>query len=152
MYWLGGGASIQRAPIDGTNQSEIVGGELGAIARGLDFDPVGDQLYYAVSVFPDAEIRRVDPDGSNLETVLTGIDDAIGDLAVDSEGGKIYWTDDTFQDRSIRRANLDGSDVETFYTTPGGEGFIAGDGKQIQAECPVRPDCRRSGPVVEART
>lgn len=159
MYWLGVGASIQRASIDGTNQSEIVGGELGAIARGLDFDPVGDRLYYAVSVFPDTEIRRVDPDGSNLETVLTGIDDAIGDLAVDSEGGKMYWTDDTFQDRAIRRANLDGSDVETFYTTPGGEGFItglnAGDGTLVwvlDADIVQRADPAVPGNVVDVVT
>jgi hypothetical protein len=47
-------------------------------------------------------------DGSDRQTIITGLDDP-GAIAVHSMERKFYWTDDT---RSIRRANLDGTNVE----------------------------------------
>jgi len=55
------------------------------------------------------KIQRSDLDGSNVETLITGIDEANG-LAIDSVGGKIYWPD--LATGKIQRANLDGSGVE----------------------------------------
>ncbi len=54
-------------------------------------------------------VRRSNLDGSNVETLLTGIDEAYG-LAIDSVGGKIYWPDAATG--RIQRANLDGSGLE----------------------------------------
>lgn len=60
------------------------------------------------------DIRRVETDGSGLETILS-VQDGLRGIAVDPSAGKIYWTD---VDRDkIQRANLDGSDVEDLITS-----------------------------------
>jgi len=61
------------------------------------------------------KIQRADPDGGNLEDVLTGLDAPTG-LAIDTDNGKIYWANGSSR---IRRANLDGSNAETVYTDIG---------------------------------
>jgi hypothetical protein len=65
------------------------------------------------------QIQRANPDGSNIETVVTGAQ--AWDLALDIAGGKIYWVS-LFGNR-VRRANLDGSNVEDLVTGRGGEGI-----------------------------
>ncbi len=51
-------------------------------------------------------------DGSNVETLVTGLSSPQG-IAVDAEGGKMYWTIGSSGGRNeIYRANLDGSQVE----------------------------------------
>jgi len=54
-------------------------------------------------------IQRADLDGSNVETLLTGLSGPEF-IAIDETNYKIYWTDDG--DNKIRRANTDGSSVE----------------------------------------
>ncbi len=60
------------------------------------------------------KIQRADPDGGNLEDVLTGLDAPTG-LAIDTANGKIYWANGHSE---IRRANLDGAGAETVVTEP----------------------------------
>jgi len=55
------------------------------------------------------KIQRANLDGSNVETLLTGIDEASG-LAVDAVGGKIYWPE--LRTKKIQRANLDGTGIQ----------------------------------------
>ena len=55
-------------------------------------------------------IRRANLDGSNLETIITGVQE-VRELALDVDRGKIYWID-----WDIQRANLDGSNIETIIT------------------------------------
>ncbi len=59
-------------------------------------------------------IQRSDEDGSNVETVLSGLNQPKG-LDIDTVNGKIYWTDGT----TIKRADLDGSNIEIIYFSPG---------------------------------
>ena len=59
-------------------------------------------------------ISRANPDGSNIETLISGV--APWDLALDIEGGKIYWVSLT---GPIGRANLDGSGAETLIDRNG---------------------------------
>lgn len=63
-------------------------------------------------------ISSVDPDGSNIQTLITGVQ--AWSLALDVAGGKIYWV--SLFDSSIGRANLDGSNVEELIPR-GGEGI-----------------------------
>ena len=65
------------------------------------------------------QIQRANPDGSNIETVVT--DARPWDLALDIAANKIYWVS-LFNNR-VRRANLDGSDVEDLVIGRGGEGI-----------------------------
>ena len=65
------------------------------------------KLYW--SDFGTETIQRSDPDGSNVETLITGVKP--WGIALDIEGGKIYWVG-LFANQGLRRANLDGTNVE----------------------------------------
>ena len=58
------------------------------------------------------KIQRANLDGSNIKTLISGLDGSSG-LALDVAGGKMYWTSWT----KIQRANLDGSNIEILVTT-----------------------------------
>ncbi len=60
-------------------------------------------------------LRRANPDGSNLEDVVTELGYASG-LAVDRTAGKVYWVDHALN--GIQRANLDGSNIENLVSAP----------------------------------
>ncbi len=64
------------------------------------------KLYW--SDFGTQTIQRSNPDGSNVETLITGVKP--WGIALDIEGGKIYWISLTNQ--GLKRANLDGTNVE----------------------------------------
>lgn len=53
-------------------------------------------------------IQRSNPDGSNVETLITGVKP--WGIELDIEGGKIYWV--SWANQRLSRANLDGSNVE----------------------------------------
>jgi DNA-binding beta-propeller fold protein YncE len=58
-------------------------------------------------------IRRANKDGSDVETLASGVADPRG-IALDRVGGKMYWAE---RDSGlIRRANKDGSDIETLVS------------------------------------
>ena len=67
------------------------------------------------------KIQRVNPDGSNIETLVSyasedkdrGIGYSNG-IALDVLAGKMYWTNE--ETGKIQRANLDGSNIETLVT------------------------------------
>jgi sugar lactone lactonase YvrE len=59
-------------------------------------------------------IYKADPDGSNLETLITG--DHLNSEEIVYGDGKIYWSDD--ERGIIQRANTDGSSLETVVETP----------------------------------
>jgi len=73
----------------------------------LAFDPEDQRLYWTETV--GGALRRSAPDGSNVETLVSGLAFGVG-LALDLSGGKVYWSEESAD--VIRRANLDGSGVE----------------------------------------
>ena len=72
--------------------------------------PTVSKIYWTQT---DGIIRRANPDGSNVEDVVTGLGYASG-LDVDSSNGKIYWVDHARN--GIQRANLDGTGIETLVS------------------------------------
>lgn len=60
-------------------------------------------------------LKRVNTDGSELETLIESPLSNPSGVAIDVEGGKLYWAD-SFTG-SIRRANLDGSQPEVILET-----------------------------------
>ena len=76
----------------------------------------------------DNKIQRANPDGSNIETLVTYGPDtrtifvASTGVALDVLGGKMYWTNDDAH--NIQRANLDGSNIETLVTHGQGARYL----------------------------
>ena len=62
-------------------------------------------------------IQRSNPDGSNVETLITGV--RPWGMALDIEGGKIYWV--SWVNQRLSRANLDGTNVEVLVTGTTGQ-------------------------------
>ncbi|MFM9997244.1 MAG: PQQ-binding-like beta-propeller repeat protein [Phycisphaerales bacterium] len=88
-----------------------------AIAFTLGVPAAAQQIYFADvfnPTFDDGFIKRVNADGSDLQTLLP-IGGGLRGLAVDAAGGRMYWCDVT--NFAIRRAKLDGSDVQDLVTS-----------------------------------
>ena len=87
-----------------------------------------------------SKIQRANPDGSDIETIVTGV--RAYHLALDTVGGKIYWISARFDQNNIGRANLDGSNAEVIVSEGGqgigldlesGKMYWAGNGKISKA-------------------
>lgn len=78
---------------------------------GIALDLAAGKIYWSES--NPGRIRRANLDGSNLEDILTGLQEPLW-ITTDVENMKIYWTERGAG--KIRRANLDGTDVEDLFT------------------------------------
>ena len=89
------------------------------------------------------KIRCADLDGSNIKTIVTGLDTPDG-IALDVDEGKIYWAD--LNAHKIQRADLDGSNIKTIIAggiTPNGIALDVDRGKIYWAD-PVRDKIQRA--------
>ena len=86
----------------------------------LVLDSTRGKIYWvdSKSHLNEGNIRRANLDGSNIETLVSELDNLPRDLALDVDGGKIYWIDWGLytNEGKIWRANLDGSNIETLVT------------------------------------
>jgi sugar lactone lactonase YvrE len=104
--------SIYRNHYSGTTPNIIVTTS-GQFNRGLAIDYAAKKIYWANA--QDGYIKRANLDGTDIQTVLTGLTQP-WDIEVDPVYQKIYWTEDQ-PGGNIKRANLiDGSDVESVIT------------------------------------
>ncbi|MCH7940201.1 MAG: choice-of-anchor D domain-containing protein, partial [Candidatus Marinimicrobia bacterium] len=71
----------------------------------------GSKIYWANTGL--GKIQRSDPDGANVQDVVTGLTSPEG-IAVDSAGGNVYWLGRAAG--KIQRADLDGSNVDNVLT------------------------------------
>src|SRR5690625_417588 len=101
---------ILSANLDGTEWGVIVP-EVPAAALALD--PETGRIYWTER--SSGKIRRADPDGSEVEDVLVGLNNP-GSIALDTANERIFWTEDDAGTAVIRQAKLDGSDVEDVFT------------------------------------
>ena len=126
LYWIDSTQGrIHSADLNGENITTIV--ELDDI-KDIALDAQGGKLYFS-DLFAT---RRVNLDGTNSETVLTGwgtsLTKGIGGITV--ADGKIYWTEHLVWYRAsgnIHRANLNGTNIETLATPLGRPTDIAVD-------------------------
>ena len=90
MYWTQPGlhgappGTILRADLSGSNVETILSG-----VDSFGIDIAGGKLYFAD--LDAAEIRRANPDGTGIETVIGGVQPHT--LEVDTTGGKVYWAE-----------------------------------------------------------
>ena len=98
---------IFRGDLDGSNQEEIVTDAKGPF--GIAVDPANNVFYWLGQQNPSNSgvIKRAELDGSNVTTLLSGLQFCVEDIAIDKLNGKLYWTN-VCEDR-IRSCNLDGS-------------------------------------------
>ena len=122
---------IQRANLDGTNVEDFI--ELPKVPKGIALDVKEGKIYTTEAHVNTGSgiIRRLNLDGTELQTVLkpatiflekTRLSSPLG-IAVDPYRGKIYWTD--LNPGRIHRANLNGTDAEDFVPNVNGGSFIA---------------------------
>ena len=115
LYW--GDQSLDqigRADLDGSNASVIL---RTAFTSGLTVDPWNGKLTWSTAISgPDGNIMRSNLDGSDVETVVTGVGKP-REIALDIAGGAMYWTDYAYG--TVRRSNLDGTGVEDLFVADG---------------------------------
>ncbi|MCK4660324.1 MAG: thrombospondin type 3 repeat-containing protein [Phycisphaerae bacterium] len=103
------------------------------LAHFTHFSVVADHVYWTnINGF---RIERAYLDGASRESVLTGIEGRLHDVAVDPCAGKVYWSQ--CEPGKIMRANLDGSGEEELVvglTEPHGLAPDVVDGKLYWAE------------------
>lgn len=76
---------------------------------GIVLDSVNNKIYFSdFAKTPYGRIWRMNLDGTNLESLVSDINDPYS-VAINIEDGKIYWADNS---GNISRANLDGSGLE----------------------------------------
>lgn len=104
-----GNELIRKIVLQAGATAETVADISGRAGVGLAYDSVGEKIYFTdFEIENEGKIWRMNVDGTNLETIVSGITDPYS-IAVNAKAGKIYWADDA---GNISRANLDGTDLE----------------------------------------
>jgi len=114
MYLTGG--RIDSAKLDGSDRQSLVY----ETATGIALDLAGDRMFWTYS--GPGYIKSANMDGSDVETVLTGLSQPNG-IAVDADADRIYWTNS--YSGEIMSANFDGSDVQQLVGGLGSPAFVA---------------------------
>ncbi len=103
--------NIIRYSLDGISSETILNTGVTSIA-GLYVDRINKKIYW--ENYSQGIIKRANFDGSNVESLVSGISSLQG-IAVDGRtGGKIYWCNWT--EKIIYSADLDGSNVTAIIT------------------------------------
>jgi hypothetical protein len=123
LYWNYDGA-FHRTNLDGSAEEVLFnaspGLDISFVGIGdFEIDPFQGKIYWAhhKMLSGDSSVRRANLDGSQQETLVSGLWWANG-VALDLPRGKMYFTDSAYigptdYDATIRIANLDGSAAQT---------------------------------------
>lgn len=107
---------IEVMPIAGGTTTALTSNVYGV---GIAYDKENEQIYYsdfADDSTPNGKIVKMDIDGSNTTTIVTGIYDPYA-VALNVDAGKVYWCDG---DGNVSRSNLDGSSAEVLVNIADG--------------------------------
>ncbi|MDE0552907.1 MAG: DUF5050 domain-containing protein [Candidatus Poribacteria bacterium] len=124
IYWSEG-ANLKRANLNGSNPQNIAKGS--GTLTGIAI--AGGKVYWTEMLdvtinVNSGKIRRANPNGSNVERLVTINTSVPLGITVDFAARKLYWTN---SNGKVQRADLNGSNVEAVITglgTP--EGFSIG--------------------------
>jgi DNA-binding beta-propeller fold protein YncE len=128
VYWADSGgptSNITRAKLDGTNQVTVL-----AISglpsnpndiMNLALDTTNNWIYYSEG--NTRTIRRIHPDGTGGQIVVTGSLNGPIDMALDVPNNWMYWTQITSSTSELFRSRLDGTGTQQLF---GDQGFYYG--------------------------
>ena len=141
MYWTDWGfpSGIRCANLDGSDVQTLV--NIDDDPSGIALDVAESKVYWGVGTIGEdgqGKIQRANLDGTNVETLVSGLIKTPDYITLDLTGRKVYWSmagyaGDT-NESQIQRANLDGTNVENVipslrFGLPGGVALAVGDGK-----------------------
>ncbi|XP_067681271.1 nidogen-like [Haliotis asinina] len=106
------GYSISRVPYQGTGRGQMLIYVPGQLAVGLDTDCAEGLLYW--TDVAGGQIRRAQYDGTDIQTVLTGLVSPEG-IAIDYISRNLYYTDSELDVVGV--AKLDGTDQKTLFSS-----------------------------------
>lgn len=112
LYWTDG-AQIWRGNLDGSAATPVVSDLLQPYYLALDV--AGGKLYW--TDYQAMSIGRANLDGSDSESVVTGLSSWPIGIAYNTSDGKVYWT---LLSGEIQRADADGTNVETVVSESDG--------------------------------
>ena len=119
LYWttgssVGGATELMRGNTNGTGLQTLVSG-IDKTAMDLELDLSNGKVYYTIPV--EKKINRVNLDGSNVETLVSGWTDApsLWGIALDIDNNRMYWADGYLHE--IRYSDLDGGNINTLFDT-----------------------------------
>lgn len=105
-------ADIMRSDLDGQNIEKLISYPDIRRPEGLSLDLSNNYLYW--SDLSLGTISRALLDGSNIETLITGLDNPSG-LTINFENNKLYWGD--WGVNKIQSSDLDGQNIEDIVST-----------------------------------
>jgi hypothetical protein len=114
IYWVeSSGNKLMRSDFNGSNMEFVTG------SVGLGYVISQDKIYYTSA----SKIMCCNKDGSNKETILSGIEYPVS-IDLDPFNGKLYWGARKSGNQWLSRCNLDGSNIEVlvediYYHTGG---------------------------------
>ncbi len=118
IYWINGGlfhnkniSKIIRSDIEGNNKELLL--SVSDIGIPVDLALSIKHKKVFISDKNDNSIKRMNLDGSGLETIISGLD-YVTSLFVDENNSKLYWIDP--HGEKIQRSNLDGTNIEDVIT------------------------------------
>lgn len=118
LYFIEYGSSLLRklSLVPGSTVETVFDMD-GRDGHGMAYDAVNDKIYYTdFQTNNSGKVWRMNPDGSGLEELLTGLGSPYG-VALNLAEGKMYIADGN----NVSRANLDGSGYEKeFINIPSG--------------------------------
>lgn len=121
LYWISSVGFIQTAYWGSNNVETIFSGSIFDAPSSLAVDSLSGKLYFPELGFSEtAKLRRMNSDGSNLETLFTTTVEILRGISVLPLENKIYWIErqTTSSSTRIRRANLDGSNNQSIVPFP----------------------------------
>lgn len=110
LYFLEyGNRAIKKISLEPGSAAEMLADISGKGGVGLAYDSVNAKIYFSdFDASDNGKIWRMDTTGTNMEELVSGIDDPYS-LVLNLTGGKMYWADDA---GNVGRANLDGTGLE----------------------------------------
>lgn len=118
IYFTDAGADkIQRINIYGLGLTDILTSVSGiSNPIGIDLDLINDKIYFT-EINATGTIKRCNLDGSNIEVIVSGLNDPFA-VRVDPNHNRIIWVNDV--DNKISKADLNGSNIQDIVTGVGG--------------------------------